>query len=419
MAKGIFARFFGVIAKNNNKQPTKQRQEQPIKRARIEVTSPTPPPKPQSQSISSITVPANVQQPIIDKEDNSHYLFSDIKDKLTDMNDFINTRGSNDINLHLQNLNNLKDRVSYKETNTNDEFSTLSSSTSSSLSLQDALFSHFSNTDTQSEISNFSNDYKIIVGSQKESPSSSHYDSNGSLFDRRFSVADTNSTTSQTFHNTLTDYTNALVSQENESLHFEKQFCDMYIDALRFLSMTTPEQSPARAFTLFEFIANKGYQEYQKLNSRTKHLVSFAQYRAGRMLYESSTDDDKMKKHGLLYLVESSKNGNARAAFILGFYAERRGEIDHACQLYYQAAMAGILPAKVSFGTVVLFSSDAVSGFKTNDAIYMLEEASSEVTPFPQILSFFSSYTNISIFRVILLHLFHWHYIMKRPINLI
>lgn len=404
MAKGIFARIFGGIGKPNNKQ----RQEQPIKRARIEAISPTPPPKAQrsqlqTQPTPNVTIPINVQQSIIYKEDNSDYLFSDIKDKLTDMNDFINIQGSNDINLHIQNLNNLKDRVSYKETITNDEFSTLSSSTSSSLSLQDALFSHFSNTDTQSEISNYSNDYKIIVGSQQERSSSSNYDSNESLFDRRLSVADSHSTISLTFHNTPPNFTNALVSQEKETLYFEKQFCDMYIDALRLLSPNTPEHSPAHALTLFQHIANNGHQNYQNLNERTKQLVSFAQYRAGRMLCECvfdddknrqenespyySPDDDRNKKHGLLYLRESSKNGNARASFILGFYAERQGDIDHACQFYYQAAMTGLLPAKVSFGNALLFSPNGVSGFKTSDAIYMLENAANLVTPFPQILS--------------------------------
>ncbi|KAG2201669.1 hypothetical protein INT47_003895 [Mucor saturninus] len=392
MAKGIFARLFGGIGKNNNKQ----RQEQPIKRARIESTrAPTPPPKSQlpqqqrqRQPASNVIIPTKPQQPITYNEDNSDYLFSDIKDKLTDMNSFINTQGNNDIGLHLRNLNNLKDRVSYTEAITNDEFSTLSSSTSSSLSLQDALFSHFSNTDTQSEISIYSNDYKIIVESQQqESSSSSHYDSNESLFDRRFSVSDTNSTRSLTFH-TLPNSTNVLVSQKNEMLYFEKQFSDMYIDGLRLLSKNTPEHSPAHALTLFQHIANNGHQNYRNLNDRTKLLVSFAQYRAGRMLCECvfdydkessspyhSSDDDKNKKHGLLYLDESSKNGNARASFILGFYAERQGDIDQACQFYYQAAMLGLLPAKVAFGNLILFSPNGVSGFKTRDAINMLENA--------------------------------------------
>lgn len=394
MAKGLLARLFGGIGKSNNKQ------RQPIKRSRIESTrAPTPPPKTHlPQPTSNVTISTNPQQSITyNNEDNSDYLFSDMKDKITDMNSFINTQNNNDINLHLKNLNNLKDRVSYTEAITNDEFSTLSSSTSSSLSLQDALFSYISNTDTQSEISIYSNDYKIVVESQQqESSSSSNYDSNESLFDRRFSVADSDST-SLTFH-TLPNSTSVLVSPKNEMLNFEKQFSDMYIEGLRLLSKNTQEHSPAHALTLFQHIANNGHQNYQNLNERTKLLVSFAQYRTGRMLYECvfdygqensspyhSFDDDKNKKHGLLYLGESSKNGNSRASFILGFYAERQGNIDQACQFYHQAAMAGLLSAQVAFGNALLFRSNGVSGFKTKDAISMLENAANMVTlPLPR-----------------------------------
>ncbi|CAO3619943.1 unnamed protein product [Mucor hiemalis] len=371
MAKGIFARIFGSRGKNtanvtssNNKKP------QPVKKSRVVAAvestpssatimsqksnlPPTPPPK-KNSTPTPVNNPTplppnnnNVQQPTVEKEENSQYFFSDLKDKLTDMNDFINTQGNNDIELYLKNLNNLEDRVSYGEDvniTTNDEFMTLSSSTSSSLSLQDALFSHFSaNTDTRSEISAFSSVYspKIMIRTQQESPSSSHYDE--SLFDRRFSVADTNSTTT-----------------------------------LELLSNTSKTYSPARAFTNFEFIANKGYQAYQTLNERTKTLVSFAQYRAGRMLCEATDDDNNsnMMEQGLLYLLESSQNGNRRADFLLGCYAEQRGEMDHACRMYHRAAMANVLPAKVSFGRTVLFSG--VPGFQIDDAIYMLEEASSE-----------------------------------------
>lgn len=424
MAKGIFARIFGSRGKNttttastinvtsnnnnNNKKP------QPVKKSRVVaavVTTPssatimsqksnlppTPPPKTTSSvptnvnnsTTSSLPLTNNnnnvnnntVQQPTVEKEENSHYFFSDLKDKLTDMNDFINTQGNNDIELYLKNLSNLDDRVSYGEdvnTTTNDEFMTLSSSTSSSLSLQDALFSHFSaNTDTRSEISAFSSVYspKITIRTQQESPSSSHYDD--SLFDRRFSVADTNSTTSKQYYNTISEFPNT-VAEEREAVFFEKQFCNLYLEALELLSNTSKTYSPARAFTNFEFIANKGYQAYQTLNARTKTLVSFAQYRAGRMLCEATDDDNNsnMMEQGLLYLLESSRNGNGRADFLLGCYAEKRGEIDHACRLYHRAAIANILPAKVSFGRTVLFSG--VPGFQVDDAIYMLEEASSE-----------------------------------------
>ncbi|RCH79346.1 hypothetical protein CU098_007347, partial [Rhizopus stolonifer] len=156
-------------------------------------------------------------------------------------------------------------------------------------------------------------------------------------------------------------------SHNDEELYYEKCFCDTYMDALRCLSKLNATQ----AFQLFELIARHGRQVYNKINSRTQQLVSFAQYRAGRMLCEL---DDSMEE-GLGYLLESSKNGNARATFILGYYAERRGDIDHACHLYHQAAVAGVLPAKVSFGNTILFKK-TVPGFQTQDAIQMLDEAS-------------------------------------------
>lgn len=438
MAKGLFARIFGLSSSKNNNDATTttNNKKTNVKKSRVvDSISPTPStttviskksipsfalPTPPPKKINTTTIVAidNIQRtplsttnniqtpPILDKED----FFSDVKDKLTDMNDFINTQGNNDIDLYLENLNNLQYRVSYEVDQQStyhhhhDEYSTLSSSsgTSSSLSLQDALFSHFSNTDTRSEITtlssvDFYNSPKIRVRTTTTSASITSQQDNESVFDRRFSVADTNST-SPTFYNPLNEYpTNYLKEQqEGETLFYEKQFCNMYIDALRFLSTphstghSSPEieqqqSSAARAFTLFEFIANKGYQVYNQLNTRTKYLVSFAQYRVGRMLCESICDDDnlminkKEQQQGLLYLNESSKNGNARASFILGFYAEQRGELDHACQLYHQAAMAGILIAKVAFGTAVLFKFVS-SSFSIHDAIYMLQEASNEVT---------------------------------------
>ena len=411
MAKGIFARLFGKKENNvNNKK------SQPVKKSRV-VSNPSPnmsqsknvletPPKKTtvhpnmntttttSTTTTSTTLPNNnqkmtpstpssnhvtVQQPLnTDKED---HFFSDSKDKLTDISDFINAQGNNDINLHLKNLENLHDRVSYTDSTENDEFMTLSSTTSSSLSLQDALFSHFSN-DTRSEISSFSSVYtntpKIMVQTQRQSPSTtSQYDD--SIFDRRFSVADTNSTTTtsnQQYYPTIDDFTHSS-SGKDQIVYFEKQFCNMYIEALELLSPKSTQYSPARAFTHFEFIAVKGHSLYPSLNTRTQTLVSFAQYRAGRMLCEAEGSDDDMTEQGLLHLVESSRNGNGRADFILGCYAEQRGDLDRACQLYHKAAMANVLPAKVSFGKNVLFHGGTG---QLDDAIYMLEEASSEVT---------------------------------------
>ncbi|KAI9268437.1 hypothetical protein EDC94DRAFT_514126 [Helicostylum pulchrum] len=341
--------------------------------------TPKPIKKPSLSSTTATTTTTKTATAAVDipsSKESSHLFSSDIKEKVTDMNEFIQTQESNQIGLHLKNLNHLNDHVTYKTSSLKDEYSTLASSTSSSLSLQDALFSHFSNLDTRSEISSYSSNYnsKIIVRAQQQSPSVSDYDETESLFDRRFSITDTSSSSS------LSDLFNTLVIQkEDDALYYQREFCNMYVDGLRFLSTSSPEQSPARAYTLFEFISIKGHQFYSNLNQGTKRLVSFAQYRAGRMLYECSCndDDDTMtKKQGLLYLQRSAKNGNARASFILGLYAEQIDDVNLACQYYHHAAAADVLPAKVSFGTAVLFRG--ASNFKANEAINLLEEASSE-----------------------------------------
>jgi hypothetical protein len=357
MAKGIMARFFG--GKSKNKNP-------PVKKSRVVASTPSdlsiqlnkPSTSRSTTPTPSTPTPSPQQMLTIEKDDFSHYLFSDTKDKLTDMNDFINTTANNDIDLHLKNLDNLSDRVSYQTIRSQDEYLTISSSASSSLSLEDALFSHLSTSDTQSEISQYSDCPKIAVRTHKRVDS---------LFDRpSYSIADTNSN----------QYIDTIPTDLNhDALYHDKYFCNLYMDALHHLS-NKQDPSPAQAFLLFELIARQGHQVYSTLSGRAQLLVSFAQYRAGRILCESA--DESGINHGLVYLHQSSKNGNARATFILGYYAECRGDLDYACHLYHQAAIMGILPAKVSFGNCILFKRH-VAGFQLNDALAMLDEASQQV----------------------------------------
>ncbi|CEG75762.1 hypothetical protein RMATCC62417_10754 [Rhizopus microsporus] len=171
--------------------------------------------------------------------------------------------------------------------------------------------------------------------------------------------------------------THLAISKSN----YERYFCNLYTQALYYLSPLNKGYSPAHAFELFEAIAAHGSQVYQDLNPRTKTLISFAQYRAGRMLYEAeySEEDDRYSHHqqqGLIYLCDAQKNGNAHAAYILGIYTQERGNLDQACQLYHEAAMAGLVEAKVSFAITVLYHH--VSTFKAEDAIKALIEASNQ-----------------------------------------
>ncbi|KAG1252474.1 hypothetical protein G6F68_011773 [Rhizopus microsporus] len=162
----------------------------------------------------------------------------------------------------------------------------------------------------------------------------------------------------------------------------ERYFCNMYTQALYYLSPKNKGYSPAHAFHFFETTAVQGNQVYADLNDRTRMLISFAQYRAGRMLYEAeyTEEDDTYGHHqqqGLIYLLDSKKNGNAHASYILGVYAQECGDLDRACQLYYEASKAGILDAKVSFGIAVL--RRRVCSFQIEDAICALIEASNKV----------------------------------------
>ncbi|GAN05867.1 TPR repeat-containing protein [Mucor ambiguus] len=267
-----------------------------------------------------------------------------------DMSDFYNIQGtSNDTDAHLNEFHNLLQHKHEQQ----DEYFTISSATSSHLSLQDALFSHLSTSDTQSEITQFSDFPKIAVGTQPQQTS----------FDRRrnssFSVAD--------------DMDSGQHVDPYDDTH-TKHLYELYMDALRHLSPKSGRPSPAQAFRLFEYVAN---QPTEDAAQSTRHLIAYAQYYTGRMLYEATLEHDQdefIKQQGLKYLLDASKNGIACATFMLGYYAECDGDIEYACNLYYQAALKGQLLAKVYYGNTVLFRD--IKGHLPQDAVLMLKEAS-------------------------------------------
>lgn len=279
------------------------------------------------------------------------------------MNDFYNIQGThNDTDAHLNEFHRLLQHKHEQQ----DEYLTISSATSSHLSLQDALFSHLSTSDTQSEITQFSDFPKIAVGTQPPQQASPSFDCPDGR-NASFSVAD------DVHQQQVDPYDDAST----------KQLYELYMDALRHLSPKSslrPTTSPAQAFRLFEYIAN---QPTQDAAHSTRYLIAYAQYYTGRMLYEATLEHDQdefIKQQGLKYLLDASKNGIACATFMLGYYAECDGDIDYACNLYYQAALKGQLLAKVYFGNTVLFRD--IQGYQPQDAVLMLKEASQQVTQF-------------------------------------
>ncbi|KAI8979329.1 hypothetical protein BDF20DRAFT_868925 [Mycotypha africana] len=321
----------------------------------------------------------------LDKEDTSQYPFLlDTADNMVaNFDGFINTHSkSNDIHLHLKNLSYLEDHVSYFQHTqySQNEFLTISSITSESASsyasLKDSLFSNIS-LSTQSDISFQCSDISIPKIAVRTEPQ--QHTHAATIADQRshFSVADTIDDS---------EYLPMIFEEEEEAVNkttiidYERHFCELYIEALRWLSSSQQtKQSPAQAFRQFEWIAYEGSRLFEQLSNRTKQLVSFAQYRVGRMLCESSARNGGMEQ-GLVYLLESSKNGNARSTFILGCYAERRGDLDYACSLYYQAAKIGLLSAKVSFGVAVLFKfkNQREPTYSIQDALSILTDASNQ-----------------------------------------
>lgn len=369
MTNGFFGRLFGGNKpKSTNNKKLTPKSNAPKKQQKSPSTSKPPSPSPSSPSSPppklaplppspspSLPTPSMSPSPSPSSQQQQSTLIEKINN---DMNDFYNIQGTNNnINSHLNDLNSV---LNYKNEYQDDYF-TISSATSSNLSLQDALFSHLSTSDTQSEITQFSDFPKIAVRTQSQQ-----------VFDHRpYSVADNIDSN---------DYLD--LYDDNNT----KQLYEIYIDALRYLSPKSMDRSPAQAFRLFEYIANQ-----QESTNATHYLIAYAQYHTGRMLYEAyySVENDQnehVKQQGLKYLLDASKNGITCATFMLGFYAECDGDVEYACNIYYQAAIKGQLLAKVYFGNTVLFKN--VNGYQVNDAIFMLNEASNQVAQL--LLTFFS-----------------------------
>ncbi|KAI8644477.1 hypothetical protein BD408DRAFT_481252 [Parasitella parasitica] len=352
MTNGLFGRLFGANKSNKKLTNAAKRQTSPSTSKPPSPSpspSPSPPPSlPQLLSPSPPLLPTPSATPSPPAPSEALDTLAEKSSSGTD--GFLNSQPANsDIDGHLQDLNSL---MHYKDEH-QDEYSTISSSTSSYPSLQDALFSHLSTSDTQSEITQFSDFPKIAVRAQSQQGP-----------DRRslYTVADN------------TDANTCLDPYETSGT---KQLYELYIEALRYLSPKSRDRSPAQAFRLFEFVANQ-----QETSSNARYLVAYAQYRAGRMLYEANytadhhDHDEHIKQQGLKYLLDASKNGITCATFMLGFYAECDGDIEYACNLYYQAAIKGQLLAKVYFGNTVLFKH--VDGYQPKDAVLMLTEAANQ-----------------------------------------
>ncbi|KAL7328360.1 hypothetical protein PS15p_206640 [Mucor circinelloides] len=366
MTNGFFGRLFGgnkskstaskKLTSSANKQQQKSAPTTPTPTTTAAAStgskplSPSPSIQPKSPSSPSPSLPTSSVSP---SPSPSPPKTPSIEKSNNDMNDFYNIQGtSNDLDAHLNEFNSLLQHKHEQQ----DEYFTISSATSSHLSLQDALFSHLSTSDTQSEITQFSDFPKIAVGTQ----------STQQAFDRpsrrnsSFSVADDMSS-------------NEHVDPYDDS--HTKQLYEIYMDALRHLSPKSMDRSPAKAFRLFEYIAN---QPVMDASQSTRYLIAYGQYHTGRMLYEATLEHDQdefIKQQGLKYLLDASKNGITCATFMLGYYAECDGDIEYACNLYYQAALKGQLLAKIYFANTVLFR-DTIHGYQPQDAVLMLNEAS-------------------------------------------
>ncbi|KAI9268738.1 hypothetical protein BY458DRAFT_511394 [Sporodiniella umbellata] len=245
-----------------------------------------------------------------------------------------------------------------------DEYSALSSATSlsSNITLEEALFSHISSDATSEATTACTSDRPKIALSHDTSNRHSYH------------IADLESSLAAS---TFTSF-NIIFDPSLSPTYDEHYFCHLYTQALYYLSVRNPGYSPAYAFECFETIALQGSKVYPDLNNRTRLLISFAQYRAGRMLYEADyrAEEDRYCRHqqqGLVYLLESKKNGNPYASYTLGSYAQEHGDLDRASWLYSLASRDGLVHAKVSFGILVLYRLPNQE--RLQEAIFALTEA--------------------------------------------
>ncbi|KAG0763113.1 hypothetical protein G6F57_008151 [Rhizopus arrhizus] len=359
MPKSILSRMMGLFSSKPKKQQAKPIQQDQT----VEASSFT-----QIKTIESSRKEHTEIQPM-----SKEPLFFDTNEEgdEPDMSRFIRIQGD-----HPQLDEYLNKANQYSKHEEHDEYQTVSSiASSTNISLEEALFSRISS-DSMTEITNFSSSSpKIAVRAQLPSNRNSIQSEV-----EQYQVVDINSPQNNNSSNTASKATTGsnLTAVRPGS---ERYFCNMYTQALYYLSPQNKGYSPAHAFRLLESIAIEGGEVYQQLDDLTKKIVALSQYRAGRMLYEAdyTEEDDAYNHHqqdALMYLLRSQENGNPLAIYTLGVYAEERGKIKEACQFYYAACKAGVLEGKMAFGRIVLRHN--VPGFKLEDAIHALTEASDE-----------------------------------------
>ncbi|KAI9279096.1 hypothetical protein BY458DRAFT_564755 [Sporodiniella umbellata] len=360
MAKSLFSRMLGLFSP---KAKTPQTKSAPQSVKVIENTLET--------TLEDSSQPDQMEQQLTAKEFFIDQQNNNEEGDEPDMTHFIKTQGD-----HPQfddYLKKVKQHINNDDQSEYDEYSTVSSlASSAATTMEDALFSHISS-DSRTEISNFSSiNPKIGVRAQLQNNRNSGME--------QYSVVDLRPPQNQVFCDTEIK-NNGFYSTAAAENNYERYFCNMYTQALYYLSPKNQGYSPAYAFQLFKTISNEGSDVYKQLDNPTKKLVALSQYRAGRMLYEAhySEQDDTYNHHqqdALMYLIQSQENGNARATYTMGVYAEECGKVNEACQFYYNAHKAGVLEAKVAFGRIFLLHY--VPGFEAEEAIEALNEASNE-----------------------------------------
>ncbi|KAI8886756.1 HCP-like protein [Backusella circina FSU 941] len=307
----------------------------------------------QLPALNKSDIPDNNQQQFEDDNTNTE------SDEGISTSSFFSIKQNNLCQDYMDSFDSLHSTNYYSTCTPNNEYNTISSiSSTSHLSLEDALFSYISS-DSRSEITNYSADTpKIAVqsyGSERtgESTTARIIDS---LFDSDYQVGnynDNEATPDATKYDDFRDTISDMEDLPTSTLQWEKYFVELYINACRAASES--DIGYAQAFLMFEFISKKGGVNYEKLTDRAKKLVAFAQYRVGTMLYEANSPEYDNQRLALLYLNESRRHGNSHATYYLGSVEYHSGNHERAYELLHDAAQKGYLSAMASFGHYVLF----------------------------------------------------------------
>ncbi|KAG1471338.1 hypothetical protein G6F56_002182 [Rhizopus delemar] len=362
MAKSLLSRMVGLFSPKPRKAQTNPIQQLPKAIETIPQLS-------QSMTVETSRTEQSEHQPTAKEFFFDHQNNNEEGDE-PDMSNFIKTQGD-----HPQlddYLKKVKQHINNDDQSEYDEYTTITSlASSTNITIEEALFSHISS-DSRTEISSLSSiNPKVAVRVQLQSNQSKI---------KEYDIVDLKTPQSNKVSNieSKNNYNNSTTTAKT---NYERYFCNMYTQALYYLSPNNQGYSPANAFHLFKTIAKEGGDVYQSLDNLTRKLVALSQYRAGRMLYEAhyNIEDDTYSHHQIdatLLLVQSEKNGNARATYIMGVYAEECGNIAKACQHYYDASKSDVLEAKLSFGRIFLLHG--LPGFRLEDAIDALTQASKE-----------------------------------------